>query len=111
MKETSQVRPLSMRSSSILRVLVLVASVPFFGACGRPATEGECKEILRRTAELELLDRLSDARLIEAELRIIEDTMRGPMMEKCVGKRITDGAMDCVRKAKNSEDLSRECFR
>jgi hypothetical protein len=81
------------------------------GACGRPATEDECREILRRTAELEMQGRLGSRELIEAEIKALEASMRPQMMKKCVGKRITDDAMACVRKAKSAEQLAQDCFR
>src|SRR5690606_9764794 len=74
--------------------------------CGRPATEAECEQILERTARLELQERLgaADAKLVEAEVQSTKQAMRKSMMEKCVGKRITDGALECVRKAKTSQE-------
>jgi len=92
-------------SSSAL--LVLFFSV----ACGRPATESECQEILRTAAKLELKDRLGNESLIESELKEIEKSMREPMMKKCVGKRITESALACVRKAKTADQLFEDCFR
>lgn len=83
----------------------------FLSACGHPATEEECREIMRRTAELELGARLTDGNLIQGELAQIEQSMQEPMMKKCVGKRITAAALQCVREAKTSDELSNECFR
>ncbi len=88
-------------------LLICLSSV----GCGRPATEAECKEILRRTAELELSERLGDKNLVITELSVIEQSMREPMMRKCVGKRITEGVLSCVRSAKTSTQLSEECFK
>ena len=87
--------------------VVAVTSV----GCGRPATEDECLEILRRTAELEMEGRLGDKTLIEAEVQSIEENMRSQMMKKCVGKRITENALACVRSAKTSQELAEDCFR
>lgn len=92
------------------KFLVILAAI-FASACGRPATEAECTEILRRTAELEMKGRLGNKTLIEQEINAIEDTMRPQMMKKCVGKRITDDALKCVRTAKTAEELSEDCFR
>lgn len=89
-----------------LALMICLGSV----GCGRPATEAECKEILRRTAELELSERLGDKDLVSTELSAIEQSMREPMMKKCVGKRITESVLACVRSAKTSEQLSKECF-
>ncbi len=88
-----------------------LASLALLG-CGHPASEGECKEILRAAAQLELKARLeNDKALIAQELASIESSMKDAMMHKCVGKRITDSVMRCVRNAKTSEELFEECFR
>ena len=79
-------------------------------ACGRPATEKDCREILRRSAELELSQQLGNNDTIEAEVQAIEESMKDSMMKKCVGKRITDGAMKCIRGAKTSKELFDKCF-
>lgn len=90
---------------SVLCALVLLA-------CGRPATEEECREILRAAAELELRERIEDTpELIAQELASIEESMKGPMMDKCVGKRITEKSLACVRSAKTSDELFGECLR
>ncbi len=95
-----------------IQVLLLTISllVPFLAACGRPATEAECREILRSAALLELKERLGNEQLIEEELQAIEKSMEQPMMEKCVGKRITEDKLACIRAAKTSDELFGECF-
>lgn len=99
-----------MNSTPLAKFIVILAALSS-SACGRPATEGECKEILRRTAELEMKGRLGNKALIAQEIDAIAASMREQMMKKCVGKRITDDAMKCVRAAKTAEELSEECFR
>lgn len=94
-----------MRASAALVTLLL------FG-CGHPASETDCREILRRAAELELRERLgSESPLIATEVQSIEESMKDAMMTKCVGKRITDDALACVRSATKSEQLFEECLR
>ncbi len=81
------------------------------GACGRPATEEECRQILRQAARLELEERLSQSEnLVKTEIQEIEKSLRPQMMEKCVGKRITESALECVRNAESSEILFDECL-
>lgn|SRR5690606_27107544 len=100
-----------MKSTPLAKFVTALLVALCVGACGRPATEGECLEILRRTAELEMKGRLGDAQLIDAEVRAIEDSMKPQMMKKCVGKRITDDALECVRSAKSTDELFEDCFR
>lgn len=89
-----------------------MASLSFLG-CGRPATEAECEQILERTARLELQERLggADAKLVEAEVQATKEALRESMMNNCVGKRITDGALACVRAASTAKELTEDCFR
>lgn len=98
-------------SSSLAKFPVVISLALALLACGRPATEDECREILRRTAELEMQGRLGDKSLIEAEVRAIEGSMHSQMMKKCVGKRITEDALRCVRTAKTAKELTETCFR
>lgn len=67
--------------------------------------------ILRQAARLELKERLDQSEgLLQAEIMEIEQSLRPIMMEKCVGKRITESALACVKRAETSEQLFRECL-
>ena len=96
--------------SPTLRLLTVLGLALLAGACGRPATERECRDILRSAALLELKERLGNEQLIEAELKVIEASMEEAMLEKCVGKRITEDKLACIRAAKTSDALFGECF-
>lgn len=88
-----------------------VSSLGLVG-CGRPATEDDCTLILRRAARLELESRLENSQsLVESEIKQIEESMRSQMMKQCVGKRITESALTCVKHAKTSKQLFDECLR
>ena len=96
--------------SRYFRPVVVGFLVALTSACGRPATEAECRDILKSAALLELKEHLGNPQLIEAELKAIESSMEAPMMEKCVGKRISEEKLACIRAAKSSEQLFGECF-
>lgn len=77
-------------------------------ACGHPASKDECEAIFRRSAEVTLLARnVTDpneiARAVD-EARLVKGQA---MLDDCLGKRITDDAMRCVREAKVAADLDR----
>ena len=93
-------------------VLLAVALLGVAG-CGRPATEAECEQILERTARLELRERMgeADAKLLDAEVNATKQAMRESMMNNCVGKRITESALECVREAQTTKELTEGCFR
>lgn len=100
-----------LRASWSARLSALVVLSLVLCACGHPASESECREILRKSAELELKTRLDqDKELIAKELAGIEESMKGSMMKECVGKRITDSTLECVRKADSSTVLFEECL-
>ena len=101
-----------LRSAKALGPYLTLLAAFFLLGCGHPASESECREILRTAAQLELKARLDDSKhLIEQETAALEASMKGTMMDKCVGKRITDKALQCVRSARTSEELFDECFR
>jgi hypothetical protein len=97
--------------ASALGALACVASL----GCGHPASEAECEEILGRLVELELaaqhvtdpaeIARRRDATLGEGDAGIAN------LRSGCVGKRITDRAIACVRAAKSAEEITEVCLR
>jgi hypothetical protein len=106
------------------RLSRLLLRVPFFrGAtsclmallllgCGRPATEEQCGEILRTAARHELNAQIGDnPELVQKELDQIEKALHERMMKSCVGKRIREDALACVRSAKSSEEIIQSCLR
>jgi hypothetical protein len=81
----------------------------FVGACGRPATQQECDEIVVRVTELELKTRGIAGRDSQ-EVRDTKEALRKTTLRDCVGRRISDKAMACVRKADSAQKLINECF-
>ena len=79
--------------------------------CGHPATERECEEIVERIAILELGGLDAGKNVVADEVKNAKDSFRKEMQRKCVGRRITNAAMECVRKATASRQIEDECFR
>ncbi len=74
--------------------------------CGHPATEQECEDIFRRSAEIELRAQdISDPAQIEERIAEAKAAKGEALMKDCVGKRITDSAMQCVRGAETADEL------
>jgi hypothetical protein len=97
------------------RNLTLVA--PFsaaFGAlagCGHPASEAECAEIFRSSAEIELRAQgITAPAVIEQRVADARAAKGEELLKDCVGKRVTDGALACVTQAKTAEELD-ECLK
>ena len=79
--------------------------------CGRPASVEDCEFIIERIAQLELEKRNQGSpEVIKSEVERTKQVLRESTMRDCVGKRITDGAMTCVRNAQTSQEIVEDCF-
>jgi small lipoprotein (TIGR04454 family) len=80
-------------------------------ACGRPATEAECNEIVTRVATLEYQAASKSTTPVDAsQIETIRARVKGAMLKSCVGKRITEKALRCVREAKTAKEIQSSCF-
>lgn len=71
----------------------------------------ECEEIVERIARLELEKRTpNDPTGIAEQIDAMKKELRETTLKDCVGKRITEGAMSCVRRAKTSKEIVEQCF-
>ncbi len=97
-------------------LLVLTAFlVPWAAGCGHPASEAECEVIVDRIVELELkaqkvTDPTEIAKRRSESLGIVGDRGRAEVLQGCVGKRITDRALVCVREADNASEITDRCL-
>ncbi|MEQ9319223.1 MAG: hypothetical protein RIF41_08685, partial [Polyangiaceae bacterium] len=74
--------------------------------CGHPATQQECEEIFQRSAEIELrAQNVTDPDLVDAKIAEAKAVRGRELLDECVGKRITQDAMACVRQAETAEAL------
>ena len=97
-----------MRRSGVC--LLLSLALGFF-ACGRPATVQECEEIANRVAVLEFEAAAKSTTPPKPEqVQMIRARVHDAMLKGCVGKRITERALRCVRQAKSAESIQKDCF-
>jgi hypothetical protein len=89
------------RAAAVLAGIALAA----LSGCGHPATHAECEEILRRAAEVELLQQKTPPDKIAARVEEAAQARGSELTAKCVGKRITNDAMACMRKAQTPDQL------
>jgi hypothetical protein len=102
-------RPPRCRPARSLPPLLALALALGATGCGRPATLEECNEIVKRITELELKSKGGagqSAEMVKETIAALSKTT----MKECVGRRIDDGAMACVRAANNAQQLAKECF-
>jgi hypothetical protein len=81
--------------------------------CGHPATEKECQEIADRVTQLELESSPvgRDPDTAKEQLERTRNWVKESQLKACVGRRITDSAMQCVRVAKKAQEITDACFR
>lgn len=93
--------------------LLLLAPLSLVVGCGHPASDKECQEIVQRIASLELAKSAggADAKVVGAQIDETQRALAGNTLKDCVGKRITERAMQCVRQAKDSQQIVDDCFK
>ena len=92
---------------SLFALAALALSV---GGCGRKATKEDCETVVDKNVELQLKALgVTDPAVVTKR----RDEMRASMrddIEKCVGKRVTDSMMACVKTAETAEKIDK-CLR
>jgi len=92
-----------------MRYSVLAAALLF--GCGHPATVEECETIVERIVELELKQRhRGSEEAIRETAEKTKQAVHDSTMSQCVGRRITNEAMECVHTAETSQELVDDCF-
>jgi hypothetical protein len=99
------------------RATALAVALFACAACGHPASEAECQIIVERIVELELkAQNVTDPAEIakrKGESLGLGDAgaaMGGDVLKGCIGKHVTDRAIDCVREAKSASEITDRCL-
>src|SRR4051812_30849968 len=96
---------LAARSAGIGASLALVLGAV---GCGHPASRDECEEIFTHSAEIELRSQnVSDPKLIADRTAAVRAARGEELINRCMGKRITTRALECVRNATTSDQVDR----
>ena len=95
-----------------MRRLLLPFLACLTAGCGHPATVEECEEIIEQVARLELKATLGAAneKAIASEIDATKRALKDSTMKDCVGKRITNKALECVRNAATADEAAEDCF-
>jgi len=89
--------------------LLFVASLALV-ACGRKATREDCEMVVDRNIEVKLKsDGVTDPAVVQKRKDELKPTLKEDI-DKCVGKRLTDGMMKCVKTAETPEQIDK-CLR
>jgi hypothetical protein len=96
------------RRSPLLTAALLVALPAALTACGHPASEAECNSIIAKSAELELrAQNVTDPAVISQRTEAVKAARGAELLKRCVGKRITERALDCVKMASSPKDVDK----
>ena len=89
-----------------VRSMTLAAACALLVGCGHPATRAECDEIFDRSAELELRAKnITDPERIKELTSQLRQRKGQELLDRCVGKRITNRVLTCVRSASTSAEV------
>ncbi len=81
----------------------------FLSGCGREATVEDCDRIVKRITELELGGSVQGEEL-GSEIAQAQRSLHDQALSRCVGKRITQNALDCVAQATSADQIVNQCF-
>lgn len=76
-------------------------------ACGRKATRADCEAVVDKNVEVKLkAEGITDPAIVQKRKEELRASLRDDI-DKCVGKRITDGMMACVKGAETAEQIDK----
>jgi hypothetical protein len=88
-----------------LPCLLLLSVAAWLSGCGRHATESDCALLIDRSVELQMKElRIGDPEAIVKRQEQLRRELQGEMKD-CVGRRVTDTMMACVRRASSPAEL------
>jgi hypothetical protein len=83
---------------------------PILVGCGRKATHEDCEVVVDKNVELQLKALgVTDPAIVSKRREEMRAAMRDDI-DKCVGKRVTDGMMACVKNAETADKIDK-CLR
>lgn len=79
-------------------------------ACGRKATRADCEAVVDKNVEVKLkADGVTDPPLVQKRKEELRASLKDDI-DRCVGKRVTDGMLKCVKAAETAEQIDK-CLR
>lgn len=85
-----------------------VVLAALLAGCGHPATRAECDELFAKNAEIELrAQRITDPKTVAERTAAARAAEGEAFANRCVGRRITKSALECVRRATTAEQVDR----
>lgn len=90
---------------------VVASAILAFGfaalvGCGRKATEADCQVIVDQMVVVKMKKKNNtDPAAVTKLQNELREEAKGEVMDGCVGRRISDGALDCIKKAETQEEI------
>lgn len=92
-------------------LLLALACLGFAPGCGRTASVDDCEQIVVRMTELELkANHVTDPKLVDEQVASTKGSFRDRALKECVGRRLSETAMACIRSATSSDQILSECL-
>lgn len=95
---------------SLFALALASLALVLLSGCGRKATREDCELIVDKNVEVKLkVDGTTDPALIEKRKGELRASLKEDI-DKCVGKRVTDSMLSCVKNAETPEQIDK-CLR
>lgn len=96
----------------MIKRALAAACASWLVGCGHPASTAECEVIMDRVIELKLKEQhVTDPAKVAERKAEAKARLRDDLLQKCVGRRVTDSAMACIRAAQSEDDIEKKCLR
>lgn len=93
-----------------MRRLLLTCALLCLAGCGRKATRADCEAVVDKNVEVKLkADGIVDPATVEKRKEELRASLKEDI-DQCVGKRVTDGMLNCVQNAETPEQIDK-CLR
>lgn len=87
-----------------------VCIVLCLAGCGRKATRADCEAVVDKNVEVKLKgEGVTDPGTIQKRKDELRNSLKDDI-DKCVGKRVTDGMLTCVKGAETADQIDK-CLR
>lgn len=88
-----------------------VALLMVVAGCGHKASETDCQVIVDRMIEVQLdAQKITDPDERKRQKDIMTNRSTGVDMKECIGRRVTDGMLACVKKSQTQDEIQ-TCLR
>jgi hypothetical protein len=93
-----------------MRASIAAAALLLLAACGRKATEADCQLIIDQNVSVQMKAmNINDPAAIAKKQEDLRTELKGETKD-CVGRRVTDTMMSCVKGAQTADEIT-ACLR